>query len=170
MRNTSYQNTINNAKGQQFEKDIEAACLFYAQKGIAVIHKTPEPFRVSKKNPDGTFSGRFTNQHAQPDFQGTLAGGRSIVFEAKYTTTDKLHQNILTETQSQMLEEHSALGARAGVCTGIKDRFYFVPWEVWQNMKTIFGRKYVTANDLAPYRVKYIGAVLFLDEYLNGLA
>lgn len=157
-----YQNAVNNAQGQAFEGYIKAACEFYKQRERAAVDKTPEPFRVMSKQRDGIFTGRFTAL-AQPDFQGTLAGGRSIVFEAKYTTTDRLKRGILTQTQMDTLAYHSALGAVAGVCTGINDKFYFIPWAVWDNMKQHFGRQYVLAADIEPYRVRFTGAVLFLD-------
>lgn len=88
-----YQNKVNNAQGHFFEQAIKAACALYASRGRATVDKTPEPFRVLEKSRDGIFKGRFTAR-AQPDFQGTLAGGRSIVFEAKYTTTDRLKWDI----------------------------------------------------------------------------
>jgi recombination protein U len=157
-----YQNAVNNAQGHFFEGYIKAGCITYHERGRAEIDKTPEPFRVTKKHPDGTFTGRFT-AHAQPDFQGTLAGGRSICFEAKYTTTEQMKRGVLTETQMKLLEEHERAGAVAGVCIGIKDQFYFIPWAVWQDMKAIFGRQYITATDVEEYRVKFNGAVLFLD-------
>ena len=84
-----WQNRVNNAQGHFFEESIKAACVVYSMEGRAEVDKTPEPFRVMEKSRDGIFKGRFT-AHAQPDFQGTLAGGRSIVFEAKYTTTGRL--------------------------------------------------------------------------------
>ena len=157
-----YQNKVNNAQGHFFEDYIKAGCRFYALRERAEIDKTPEPFRVLEKSRDGIFRGRFT-AHAQPDFQGTLAGGRSIVFEAKYTTTDRLKREILTDEQQKALESHRARGAVAGVCVGIKNDFFFVPWTVWWDMKERFGRKYVTAADLEQWRVKFNGAVLFLD-------
>ena len=80
-----YRNKVNNAQGQFFERAIKAACALYSERGRADVDKTPEPFRVLEKSRDGIFKGRFTAR-AQPDFQGTLDGGRSIVFEAKYTT------------------------------------------------------------------------------------
>ena len=99
-----YQNAVNNAQGHSFEDYIKSACVLYSQQGRAEIEKTPEPFRVTAKNrKDGTFSGRFT-AHAQPDFQGTLDGGRSIVFEAKYTTTDRLKKEAVTEEQAKRLQ------------------------------------------------------------------
>lgn len=125
-----YQNAVNNAQGHSFEGYIKAACALYSQQGRAEIEKTPEPFRVTAKNRrDGTFSGRFTAR-AQPDFQGTLDGGRSIVFEAKYTTTDRLKRAVVTDEQAKCLQHHHERGALAAVCVWIQNNFFFVPWPV----------------------------------------
>ena len=157
-----YQNKVNNAQGHFFEGAIKAACALYSERERADVDKTPEPFRVMEKGRDGIFTGRFTAR-AQPDFQGTLAGGQSIVFEAKYTTTDRMKRDVLTKEQQDALERHAARGALAAVCAGIGDKFFFVPWQIWRDMKQLYGRKYVTAADLEPWRVRFNGAVLFLD-------
>lgn len=157
-----WQNTVNNAQGHIFEDNIKAACLWYREQGRAKIDKTPEAFRVKKKHPDGTFTGWFTAP-AQPDYQGTLCGGRSIVFEAKYTTTGRLKRGVLTGEQIDALEDHARFGAVAAVCIGIQDKFFFIPWEVWRDMKQHFGRQYVTAADVEQYRIRFTGAVMFLD-------
>jgi recombination protein U len=161
-----YQNAVNNAQGQSFEGYIKAACAAYNIDGRAEIDKTPEPFRVMSKQTNGIFSGRFTAR-AQPDFQGTLAGGRSIVFEAKYTTTDRVKRDALTDEQMKRLARHEKLGALVGICAGIGDKFFFIPWWAWRDMKQIYGRKYVTAADVEQYRVRFTGAVMFLD-YVTG--
>ena len=93
-----YHASMSNNRGHDFEEAIRQACLLYANQGRAKVEKTPEPFRVLEKREGGIFVGRFT-AHAQPDFQGTLDGGRSIIFEAKYTTTDAMKRDVLTETQ-----------------------------------------------------------------------
>ena len=158
-----YRNAVNNAQGHSFEDYIKAACTLYSQQGRAEIEKTPEPFRVTAKNrKDGTFSGRFTAR-AQPDFQGTLDGGRSIVFEAKYTMTDRMKRAVLTDEQMKRLKHHHERGALAAVCVGIQNDFFFVPWLIWDDMKNLYGRQYVTADDLKELRVKFNGSVLFLD-------
>lgn len=157
-----YQNKVNNAQGHFFEGAIKAACALYSERERADIDKTPEPFRVLEKFAGGIFKGRFTAR-AQPDFQGTLDGGRSIVFEAKYTTTDRMKRDVLTQPQQDALERHARRGALAAVCAGIGNDFFFVPWEMWRDMKQLFGRQYVTAADLERLRVKFNGAVLFLD-------
>lgn len=157
-----FQNAVNNAQGHFFEGYIKQACALYSRQGRAEIDKTPEPFRVMEKYSNGIFKGRFTAR-AQPDFQGTLDGGRSIVFEAKYTTTDRLKRDVLTPDQQKALEAHHRRGALSAVCAGIGDKFFFVPWLMWRDMKDIFGRQYVTATDLESLRVKFNGAVFFLD-------
>lgn len=157
-----YRNKVNNAQGQFFERAIKAACALYSERGRADVDKTPEPFRVLEKSRDGIFKGRFTAR-AQPDFQGTLDGGRSIVFEAKYTTGDRMKREVLTKPQQDALEHHSRRGAIAAVCAGIGNDFFFVPWFIWRDMKQCFGRKYVTAADLESFRIRFNGAVLFLD-------
>ncbi|WP_312048000.1 Holliday junction resolvase RecU [Anaerotignum sp.] len=160
-----YQNAVNNAQGHLFESAIVAGCITYREDGRAEINKTPEPFRVLNKSSNGMFMGRFT-AHAQPDFQGTLADGRSIVFEAKTTTSDRMKRDVLTAEQQKALESHMNLGAVAGVCVGLEDKFFFIPWKVWRDMKEYYGRKYITANDVEEYQVKFNGSVLFLD-YMN---
>lgn len=158
-----YQNKVNNAQGHFFEGYICAACETYRNSGVAEIDKTPEPFRVTKKHPGGIFTGRFVSL-AQPDFQGTLRGGRSICFEAKYTTTGQMRRSVLTQTQMKKLEAHEGAGAVTGVCIGISDKFYFLPWAVWRDMKSIYGRQYLTPADIGEYRVGFNGAVMFLDN------
>lgn len=162
-----WNSTVNNAQGHIFESNIEAACNFYKIHGRAKIEKIPEPFRVTRTGRDGTFSGRFIAS-AEPDFQGTLKNGRSIVFEAKYTRTEKMQRNVLTQDQMEALEAHYILQAVAAVCIGIQDNFYFIPWETWRDMKTIYGRQYVTPKDIEEYRVKFTGAVMFLDYLHKG--
>lgn len=158
----SWKGKKNNAQGHFFEGFIKTACAVYKQKGIAYVEKMPEPFMVLEKKDRGIFKGRFI-AHAQPDFMGTLSGGRSICFEAKYTSTDKLAQNVMTGEQWDSLEQHWKAGAKAGVCAGIGNVYAFIPWPVWRSMQEIYGHKYMTAEDLEPYRVRFNGACMFLD-------
>lgn len=156
----------NNAQGHIFEDALKQACEYYKLVDRAHIDKTHEPYRVLKKRPDGTFTGRFIDL-AEPDYHGTLAGGRSIIFEAKYTTTDKIERRALTDRQMEDLESHYQMGASALVVFGIKDKFYAMPWEYWRDMKMHFGRQYLTQREAAHWKVRFNGAVLFLDP-LNG--
>ena len=82
-----YQGYRNRELGAGLEEYIKAACEVYRLYNLAEVEKTPEPVKVmgpkhQLSNGAFGFEGVFTAQ-AQPDFKGTLKGGRSVVFEAK---------------------------------------------------------------------------------------
>ena len=104
--------------------------------------------------------------HAQPDFVGVLNNGRAIAFEAKHTDSEKLLQRVVTPTQAAALQRFADLGGAAGVCAGIGDECFMLPWPVFADMKKLYGRLYVTAADIAEYKVKFNGVIWFLD-YVN---
>lgn len=157
-------NRISNALGQGFESEIDRACLHYRQQNIAVIDKTPEPFRVIKKLPAGKFTGQFTHKKAEPDYKGVLSGGKTIVFEAKSTQDDRIKQSVVTDNQAELLEAYCQLGALAFVCVSIQSEFFMVPWPVWRDMKQLFGRKYIQASDVKEHKIRYSMGVMFLDK------
>ena len=163
----SYVAAMSNAKGRLFEEMVQGGCRYYKDRGRAKIEKMPEPFRVMKKDRyNGIATVRFT-AHAQPDFVGCLAGGSCIVFEAKYTNTEKLAASVLTDTQAASLQEYYAKGAVTAVCAGIQDKFFMLPWGVFSRMKERYGRQYVRAEDIAEFEIKFNGVALFLD-YKTG--
>lgn len=164
----AYRNLKNNAYGRSFEQGIEYACKHYIDYGLAVINKTPEPFRVTKKFKAGVFQGRFTAK-AYPDFQGTLRNGKSIIFEAKYTSTEVIRKNVITDNQAEVLDKHFKFGAIAGVCVGIQDRYFFVPWDIWRNMKEIIGKQSARAEDLKEWEVPWRKGVMFLENIKDKL-
>lgn len=159
------------AEGGTFERLIKEACFFYKAHGLADIEKTPEPMKpLGPPNPYGQFKACFTTA-AQPDFQGTIKGGRSIMFEAKSTQTGRMQQSRVTDDQADYLDSHSALGAVCFVLiTFNMIRAYRVPWERWRGMKQEFGRKYITEADARPFSVPMgsVGTYLFLDGILEG--
>lgn len=140
--------------GAAFEKLIEVSCEVYKSRGLAYIEKTPEPMRpISGADRQGKFTAIYTAA-AQPDYKGTLSGGRAVVFEAKHTDSDTMKQERVTPAQAEALRIHYELGALCFVLISIKDRCFAIPWEVWDNMKQIYGRKYITASDVKEYEVK----------------
>lgn len=154
---------MSNGRGRQHEMMVEGGCRYYKDQGRASIIKVPEPFRVMKKDrARGIATVQFTAK-AQPDYIGCLAGGRMIAFEAKHTDTGRMAQKAVTPTQAAALTEYQEQGAVAAVCVGIDNSFFMVPWHVFADMKALYGRQYVTAEDIARYRVKFNGAILFLD-------
>lgn len=161
----SSRNKTNNMQGKIFEKLIQMGCEKYALKGIAFIEKIPEDFHPQEIDKATNKATGFFKAKAQPDFQGTLSGGRSICFEAKMTTTDKLHQKVITQNQANCLDHHEALGAYAGVCCMIKRTTAFIPWGNWKAMKEEFGRKYITEKELEKYQVPTPMYVDFLFHY-----
>ncbi len=160
---------MSNGRGHLHEAMIEGACRAYQTKGRAYVIKVPEPFRVITKNRGRGIATVQFIAHAQPDFVGVLKDGRAIAFEAKHTDMDKLHQRVVTPTQAAALQTFRDLGGAAAVCAGIGGECFMIPWEVFSNMKDIFGRLYVTAAEVSRYRVKFDGVVWFLD-YADGRA
>ena len=135
--------------GEHFENLIAASLNWYKDKGVAYVEKTPEPMRpLRPPNRQGQFLACYIKA-GQPDFKGTLTGGRAVVFEAKHTDSDRIEQSRLTDEQV--------------VSVGLQD-FFRVPWEVWRDMKDIYGHKHMKLAELEPYRVQYIAGVLKLLE------
>lgn len=147
------QGLINRAKGKQFEGRLDAAFEYYRIRGAAVVEKTPEPMKVIKNMGNGRFLACYEKK-AQPDYKGTIKGGRTVMFEAKFTSTDRMTQDRVSLEQSKYLDENQALGARCYVLAGFPSgAVYKLPWDVWKDMKGRFGRKYVTEADLKNYIV-----------------
>lgn len=144
-----WQGLVNRTVGKEFEERLEASFEWYRQQGRASIKKTPEPMRVLRSLGDGQFVACFEKK-AQPDYKGTLNNGRSILFEAKYTKTDRMHQNAVSDEQTREMNEHEAMGALCFVAFGFSSgKVYRFPWKMWKNMKQMFGRKYVMETDPA---------------------
>ena len=145
------------AAGNIFEDIINAACEYYDEKGVAYIEKTPEPMQPTRDVGNGRFIAYF-KKRAQADYKGTLAGGRSIQFEAKHTDHDRILQSVVTEDQAACLDKTEAMGGVCGVIVSfLHQEFFFVPWDVWKNMKQHFGRKYATPKDLMKWKVSRNG-------------
>lgn len=168
----SFQSLKNNAQGHFFEQQIERACNHYKEKGIANIHKTPEPFRVIKKLPAGRFQGQFLKK-AEPDFKGVLQGGQMIVFECKFTSKERISKNVLSENQENELQRNQKLGAIAAICIcfaeGMIERYFFIPYQVWNNIDKIIGKKTIGIKDIKHFEVNFSGSkgILFLENLIT---
>lgn len=149
------QGTRNKAQGRRFEERLDAAFAHYARLGAALVEKTPEPMRTARSLGNGRFVA-FFEKSAQPDYKGVLKGGQAVMFEAKYTSTDRIEQDRVTPEQTQALERHRVMGALCYVLAGFgSGAVYCLPWDTWAEMKQYFGRKYIAETDesLAAYRV-----------------
>ena len=157
--------------GDFFERMIDDACERYANSGVALIDKTPEPMKPLKPIGKGKFVACFT-KHAQPDYKGTLKGGRSVVFEAKMTTDIKMLQSRVTEWQLEALQKHEALGAKTFILIYFMNYncCFKIPTKIWADMKQYFGRRYVLFNELDNFKVPTSGMRIdFLEDEIGSL-
>ena len=152
-------------RGRQFEARLDASFEYYRQRGFALVEKTPEPMRPTKNLGNGKFIAYYEKK-AQPDYKGVIKGGREVMFEAKFTSADRMEQSRVLPGQTEYMTKHEALGARCYVLAGFDSGdVYCIPWRVWSTMKEQFGRKYVTEADLEEYRVQqaWNGVLLILS-------
>ena len=154
--------------GQQFEELIDRALLRYRTLKIAYIEKTPEPMKpLSKPNQYGQFKACY-EKHAQPDYKGTLKGGRAVVFEAKHTDGQRIEQNRVTTEQAAALNRHENMGALCFILVSFRfENFYAVPWKVWRDMGQKFGKVSANEKDLLPYLAP--GIMAFLEGPLSWM-
>lgn len=142
------------AAGETFERWISSACEFYKKQGWAHIEKTSEPFHITGKERSGEVRG-FYEKKGQPDYKGILCDGTGIMFEAKHTDSDRMRQEVVTDTQWESLDLYEKFGAHCYVMVSMGLRnFYRVPWDVWKRMKELYGRKYMKEEDLKPYQLQ----------------
>lgn len=156
---------VSHGIGENFEFEIENICSIYETKGLAKIEKTPEPMKVLRHLDGATFEAVFTKA-AQPDFKGTIKGGRTVVFDAKYTEADRITYQVLSDFQRETLLKYKELGAIAFILVGFSDgAIYRIDIDTWASMKENFGRKYLKQTELdeMSLRVKEIkGLIDFL--------
>ena len=108
------------AAGETFERWISAACEFYKNRGWAHIEKTPEPFHITGRDRDGTIKGYYEKK-GQPDYKGILCDGTGIMFEAKHTDSDRMRQEVVTDTQWENLDLYEKFGAHCYVMVSIAE-------------------------------------------------
>ena len=134
--------------GEAFENRITSICNFYERNDLAKIEKTPEPMKILQHIDNGHFETIFTKA-AQPDFKGCIKGGRTVVFDAKFTEADRITYQVLSNYQRETLLKYKSLGAMAFVVIGFSNgEIYKVDINTWDNMKENFGRKYILQTEL----------------------
>lgn len=155
----------NHALGDAFEAVIDSACEYYLQTKKAVIEKTPEPMKVVENIGNGLFKACFIKR-AQPDYKGSIANGKTVVFETKFTSTPKMNASVVTSEQWKRLEAYYNIGAVCFVIAGFSSgNAYRIPWRIWRDMSIYYGRKYITEEDVLYYRLSYANGILdFLGD------
>lgn len=160
----SYQASVtgrkNKAAGEHWENMIEASCQYYRFEEMAEITKTPEPMHPIKSLGKGKFVAYYQKM-AQPDYKGTLLGGKTIIFEAKHTDAEKMMRSVISSEQERQFNRYEKMGAECYVMVSFGFKAFFkIPWNVFRDMKEHYGRKYIKAEDVEEYRIKYINNVL----------
>ncbi len=113
---------------------------------------------------NGKFEAVF-DKTAQPDFKGVIKGGRTVMFDAKFTTSDRITYQVLSDYQRKALLEYCKLGAIAFVLVGFSDgKIYKIDINEWANMKQVFGRYHIKQTELDELSEKS------LVEPKNGIA
>lgn len=167
----SIQGRRNKAEGASFEADVIRSCESYEKYRLAFIEKTPEPMKVIGKLSNSVFKAIYEKQ-AQPDFKGTLCGGRAICFDAKCTCTDKIQITALTDEELRCLTIHRELGAWAGVLMcfiqGKTKTYAMIPLSIFMSAKALNGHKHWTVDDVAKWKVKGIPTIN--GHYIDFLA
>lgn len=142
------QGKINRELGKNFEEQVETIAEIYRLNKLAIIEKTPEPMKILKHIEKGRFEAVFSKS-AQPDFKGVLKGGKTVVFDAKFTESSNITYQALSDHQRQILAQYDEMGAMAFVLVGFADgNMYKIDIKMWENMKEIFGHKHIKQEEL----------------------
>ena len=157
----SLKNSKTRNAGTTFEDIISDSCEYYEEIGIAKIEKTPEPMRTLRPLGGGRYEAVYTKK-AQPDFKGTLKGGRAIAFEAKHTDKDRIMRSVISDEQEKCLDAHEQMGAECYVFVSFGFRkFYKFPWKLFRDMKYHFGVKHIREIDhISDFEIKFVGGRL----------
>jgi len=163
------QGKINREYGKNFEEEVSTICDFYEMNKLARIEKTPEPMKILKHIENGRFETVF-EKSAQPDFKGTIKGGRTVVFDAKFTESDKIRYQVLSDYQRETLLKYSELGAIAFILVGFMDgKIYKIDIDVWTSMKEKFGRLYIRQDELDELNYRAIKVKNGVTDFLGIL-
>lgn len=166
--------------GKIFEMDVERSCIRYRSLGIADIKKTPEPMRsIGVLNKRLGWHKAIFEKKGQPDFLGTLKGGRSVMIEAKNTNSTRIEFDRIEPHQAKDLQSTTDLGGLALVLikfnsdkvdkSGRKTRYYCIEWSDWIEFKDTIGKKSLNEKDLVDHQVKVEnGLINFLRGELEG--
>lgn len=157
------QGKINHILGETFENRITDICTYYEMNKLAKIEKTPEPMKILQHIDSGRFEAVFTKA-AQPDFKGCIKGGRTVVFDAKFTEADRITYQALSDFQRETLLSYKNLGAMSFVIVGFSNgKIYKIDIDTWNNMREQFGRKYILQQELDEM-------LLEVKQIKNGIA
>lgn len=142
-------------RGVDFENLIEFSNRQYEARGLAIVNKRPTPVKIMQKLNGGWIKG-FLDKQSTVDFDGTIRGGRSIVFEAKQIKKEnRFDLKNIEPHQVDYLAKCHALGAISFLLiefAGLKT-VYLLPYETlkyyWERrQKGARGTQSIPLSDL----------------------
>ena len=87
------------------------------------------------------------------------------MFEAKHTDSDRINQAVITDMQWKSLDIYEKFGAHCYVMVSLGlMKFYRVPWDIWKRMKELLGHKFMTEQELEPYRLLERQCIILILE------
>lgn len=105
--------------GKAFERMIDMTNNKYRNKGIADIRKVPTPVQITS-NVRGKITG-YTTKGEWVDYVG-IYNGRTIVFDAKEVSVDRLPLDNIARHQFDLLKSWHDKGAKAFLLVHFKKR------------------------------------------------
>ena len=146
----SITNSINRRAGSSSESILESMFEYQFKLGNMYIQKNNEPMKCIKNIGHGKFIAIYTGK-SQPDFKGTIKGGRCIVIETKHTSTDRISMSCIDSSKNDekmYLYNYESMGALCFIAI-IFDNANpcMIPFHHFVSMKEIYGRKYMTRDE-----------------------
>lgn len=156
--------------GNEMEAMIKIAYGKYADEMFADISKSEEPMRISEKISERKYICLKTQQD-EPGYKGMLYNGHAVAFEVRHTISDRVERRMILPHQENYMDRCYKMNAIAFILVSLNmERFFRIPWWVWKDMKALYGRKYLKADDIKEFEmsISFIGAkpaLLFLEDY-----
>ncbi len=147
-------------RGRWYQQLVTAACKLYDAQERAFIAEVPTPMGISEGGREA-----FFKEKAITDYYGTLVGGRSVVFDAKSTTTGEYRAGIPVN-QLYVMERVHRLRGVSGALIGFQVRDTILSWWVpWPAAAQLASRHW-TAERVAALPgavpVRFVGYIDFL--------
>lgn len=153
-------------RGRPLEELIIMANRQYRAQGRAVIHKVPTAW-IPLRDSRGRVVNAKVEEKAAVDFLGTYRG-RSLAFDAKHCSGERIRWDRLEDHQAQFLEDWTRDGGIGFILVGFgMERFFVVPWTVWREgllaWKYEGGQASISLKQMAPDWEVRLGNRVALD-------
>ncbi len=147
-------------RGRWYQRLVTAACGLYDAQERAYIAEIPTPMEIAKGGEAAYFK-----EKAITDYYGTLAGGRSVAFDAKSTVSGEYRAGIPLN-QLYVMERVHRLRGVSGVLIGFQVRdtilSWWIPWPAAAQFASIPWTSERVAALPGAVSVRFVGYIDFL--------